>query len=191
MLAINAAGAAFLPLDVSSPLQRRVFMLQDAQIKLVLVDGSENLDTDIQKLRVDQELDGSFNHSLQKLPSEPAPSNGLAYVIYTSGSTGNPKGVCIEHGSLANHVAQIEELYELSAEDRSIQLSSLAFDSAIEEIFATLAVGASVWLRTDDMVSSARAFFERMKKHNLTIACLLYTSPSPRDQRGSRMPSSA
>ena len=24
-----------------------------------------------------------------------------------------------------------------------------------------------------------------------TIACLLYTSPSPRDQRGSRMPSSA
>ena len=25
----------------------------------------------------------------------------------------------------------------------------------------------------------------------LSIACLLYTSPSPRDQRGSRMPSSA
>ena len=25
----------------------------------------------------------------------------------------------------------------------------------------------------------------------LAIACLLYTSPSPRDQRGSRMPSSA
>ena len=25
----------------------------------------------------------------------------------------------------------------------------------------------------------------------LTISCLLYTSPSPRDQRGSRMPSSA
>ena len=28
-------------------------------------------------------------------------------------------------------------------------------------------------------------------KRNLKIACLLYTSPSPRDQRGSRMPSSA
>ena len=26
---------------------------------------------------------------------------------------------------------------------------------------------------------------------NKVIACLLYTSPSPRDQRGSRMPSSA
>ena len=29
------------------------------------------------------------------------------------------------------------------------------------------------------------------KKSQLSIACLLYTSPSPRDQRGSRMPSSA
>ena len=26
---------------------------------------------------------------------------------------------------------------------------------------------------------------------NATVTCLLYTSPSPRDQRGSRMPSSA
>ena len=33
------------------------------------------------------------------------------------------------------------------------------------------------------------AFFEAMS--GLTTTCLLYTSPSPRDQRGSRMPSSA
>ena len=32
--------------------------------------------------------------------------------------------------------------------------------------------------------------FDRLKKGRTTI-CLLYTSPSPRDQRGSRMPSSA
>ena len=29
------------------------------------------------------------------------------------------------------------------------------------------------------------------ERYELYIACLLYTSPSPRDQRGSRMPSSA
>ena len=44
--------------------------------------------------------------------------------------------------------------------------------------------------------------FEELKKHRistrngglvitLNVNCLLYTSPSPRDQRGSRMPSSA
>ena len=30
-----------------------------------------------------------------------------------------------------------------------------------------------------------------LRRHTLADACLLYTSPSPRDQRGSRMPSSA
>ena len=33
--------------------------------------------------------------------------------------------------------------------------------------------------------------FERTSKEVRLTACLLYTSPSPRDQRGSRMPSSA
>ena len=30
-----------------------------------------------------------------------------------------------------------------------------------------------------------------LNNRNETLVCLLYTSPSPRDQRGSRMPSSA
>ena len=33
--------------------------------------------------------------------------------------------------------------------------------------------------------------FEPIVQHDHSISCLLYTSPSPRDQRGSRMPSSA
>ena len=32
---------------------------------------------------------------------------------------------------------------------------------------------------------------ERDRRFDICKACLLYTSPSPRDQRGSRMPSSA
>ena len=33
--------------------------------------------------------------------------------------------------------------------------------------------------------------YSRVRFNEITKACLLYTSPSPRDQRGSRMPSSA
>ena len=35
------------------------------------------------------------------------------------------------------------------------------------------------------------AVFDKGQFHNVVLSCLLYTSPSPRDQRGSRMPSSA
>ena len=41
------------------------------------------------------------------------------------------------------------------------------------------------WNRPQDEINAL------MKLFKLYLSCLLYTSPSPRDQRGSRMPSSA
>ena len=38
---------------------------------------------------------------------------------------------------------------------------------------------------------SKRVVFDNLKDYDVHMICLLYTSPSPRDQRGSRMPSSA
>ncbi len=169
MLATHAAGAAFLPLEVNSPGSRRGYMLDDARVRLVLMGGPEDLDTDVQKLRVDQELDTRFKSSLEELPSDPAPADGLAYVIYTSGSTGKPKGVCIEHRSLANHIAETAALYDASAEDRWLQFTSLSFDTSMEDIFASLAEGASLWLRSDEMITSARAFLEALGKTKQTI----------------------
>ena len=49
--------------------------------------------------------------------------------------------------------------------------------------------------REEDRIAaqfSLNVFYNLKKKIGLDVAsCLLYTSPSPRDQRGSRMPSSA
>ena len=172
MLATHAAGAAFLPLEVSSPVDRRIYMLQDARVRLVLMGGAEDLDTDVQKLRVDQELDARFRSSLEELPSDPTPGDGLAYVIYTSGSTGKPKGVCIEHRSLGNHIVQTAALYGVSPQDRWLQFASLSFDTSMEDIFVSLAEGASLWLRSDDMITSARVFFEAVGKTKQTITSI-------------------
>ena len=43
----------------------------------------------------------------------------------------------------------------------------------------------------DDVWQAAAAFFAQGADIKHGVACLLYTSPSPRDQRGARMPSSA
>ena len=40
-------------------------------------------------------------------------------------------------------------------------------------------------------VLAASRLIKTGKTYSLGVTCLLYTSPSPRDQRGSRMPSSA
>ena len=172
ILATHASGAAFLPLDVNSPADRRAFMIEDASVRLILMGGPEDLETDVQKLRVDQELGARFKSPLEELPSDPTPADGLAYVIYTSGSTGTPKGVCIQHSSLGNYVVQIAELFQLTPEDRWLQFSSLSFDGSIEEIFTSLAAGICLWLRSDEMSTSARVFFEGIERTNQTIITL-------------------
>ncbi|OLE96485.1 MAG: hypothetical protein AUG75_19905 [Cyanobacteria bacterium 13_1_20CM_4_61_6] len=79
-------------------------------------------------------------------------------MIYTSGSTGNPKGVAIEHRSLANFTHAATDAYGITDKDRILQFASLSFDLSAEEIYPALSHGATVVLRTDDMISSARAF---------------------------------
>ena len=46
-------------------------------------------------------------------------------------------------------------------------------------------------ISVEDMIYAANKLMEFGAKNVLIKGCLLYTSPSPRDQRGSRMPSSA
>ena len=48
----------------------------------------------------------------------------------------------------------------------------------------------NVVLDGDRLISTAIGFSE-IKDDLVTVTCLLYTSPSPRDKRQSRMPSSA
>ena len=58
-------------------------------------------------------------------------------------------------------------------------------NEVVEHLLITLLVGGHCLIT--GMPGTAKTLLVR----TLSEACLLYTSPSPRDQRGSRMPSSA
>src|SRR5690606_20780143 len=81
----------------------------------------------------------------------------LAYVLYTSGSTGRPKGVMIEHRGLLNHACWFSAEFGLSADDVSLQRTTLAFDAAGVEIWPTLIVGARLVIADDDQARDPRA----------------------------------
>ncbi|HHP7245584.1 MAG TPA: amino acid adenylation domain-containing protein, partial [Elainellaceae cyanobacterium] len=102
-------------------------------------------------------------------PEPLAKPDNLAYVIYTSGSTGMPKGVMIDHASLANFVRDAGDAYGIVASDRVLQFSSINFDQAVEEIFITLTRGATLVLRTPDMMHSVPSFFKACDDFGLTV----------------------
>ena len=65
-------------------------------------------------------------------------------------------------------------------------------DSPSPEVAAQTQVVPRVLLVDDERsILNALKRLLRREGYELFTACLLYTSPSPRDQRGSRMPSSA
>ena len=76
-----------------------------------------------------------------------------------------------------------EPVVGISQDDRFMTLSGLAAAQSFLAVF-TLADGGSISVSAVSSPSGLGEF-------QLPESCLLYTSPSPRDQRGSRMPSSA
>ncbi|GIG65187.1 AMP-binding protein [Phytomonospora endophytica] len=144
MLAALRSNAAFLPLDADGPAERNGAILAEARPRVV-VGG--------------------------RLVGEPAPParDEPAYVIYTSGSTGRPNGVRVGRAALDFFVSAALDRYGITADDRVLQFAPLHFDAAVEEIFTTLAAGATLVVRDDSALESLAAFTAFAGAQGITV----------------------
>src|SRR5260370_2125314 len=153
MLGVLKAGGGYVPLDPKYPRERIAFMIADAGLALVLADQILGADVPAGKARllcIDQTEVTFAQESIENPVTEVAPRN-LAYLIYTSGSTGNPKGVMIEHGSLANFTRVAGAEYSIKAGDRVLHVASLSFHLRVEEIYPPLTHRPAVVPRAHQM----------------------------------------
>ncbi|MCV6637686.1 amino acid adenylation domain-containing protein [Candidatus Albibeggiatoa sp. nov. NOAA] len=169
LLGIFKAGGAYLPLDPNYPTQRLAFMLEDAQLSILVTDSNlrQRLPaTTAQIICLDQ------NPQAQQASTNPkstVSAEHLAYVIYTSGSTGKPKGVMIEQGGLNNFVQAAVNNYPITQQDRVLQFASINFDAAVEEIFPVLTQGGTLVLRTPDMMDTEQHFLQTCQAKQITV----------------------
>ncbi|BAT56842.1 amino acid adenylation domain-containing protein (plasmid) [Nostoc sp. NIES-3756] len=171
ILGILKAGGVYLPLDPAYPKERLAFLLEDANIPLLLTQKKlkellPNNQSEIIYLDADSQV--IYQESQENIYTK-VNSNNLAYIIYTSGSTGKPKGVMVEHQSLVNYTVAACYNYQIKSCDRILQFASICFDAAAEEIFPCLVQGATLLLRTDKMLSSIPAFLEQCNEFKITV----------------------
>jgi amino acid adenylation domain-containing protein len=171
LLAILKAGGAYVPIDPTYPRERIELMLVDSRVSIVLTQQKHALEqfSLVTQVCLDTDWTASIASANITNLAPPDLSNPLAYVIYTSGSTGKPKGVMIEHPSVTNFVQAINRAYEITAIDRVLQFASISFDVAVEEIFTTLTQGATLILRSQEMLRSIPAFLEACQLLRLTV----------------------
>lgn len=132
LVACWKVGAAYVPLDPSYPQQRLSYIMRDAELELVIGQGSTPFELEPTQRWVDlasQEIQAQLDAQPPTAPPLEHDPQQLAQVIYTSGSTGMPKGVMIEHGSLVNLLLDHGRRLDVAPGDRMLDCMSLSFDA--------------------------------------------------------------
>ncbi|MFE4632049.1 Pls/PosA family non-ribosomal peptide synthetase [Streptomyces sp. NPDC056773] len=132
ILAVLAAGAAYVPVDAEDPDERADLVFAEAGVRAVLGAGQ----------RIEAAAPG---RSAATPAVRPGPEHD-AWIIFTSGSTGKPKGVAVSHRSAAAFVDAEAALFltedPIGPGDRVMAGLSVAFDASCEEMWLAWRYGA-------------------------------------------------
>lgn len=168
-LAIAKSGAAWLPFDADTPVDRINVCLDDAAASGLLTCAAWR-----PALLAVQQPVWTAEDLLLAYP-EPAPQrtgalpSDPAYVIYTSGSTGKPKGILIQQGAICHFLRSENQQLGLRASDQVYQGFSVAFDMSFEEIWISYLVGATLWIAPKELASDPEALPQALDEHGITV----------------------
>jgi len=168
-LGIAKSGAAWLPFDADTPVDRIRVCLADANAA-GLVACAANAHSLFEL--------GCPLWTAEALAAASAPAgwrrSGVlathpAYVIYTSGSTGKPKGIRIDQGAICHFLRSENAILGIREDDRVYQGFSLAFDMSFEEIWISYLVGASLWIAPRELAADPDALPRALIEHEVTV----------------------
>ncbi len=171
LLATLKAGGAYVPLDPKYPVERLEFMVEDAEIEVLLTQQSlVDLLPNNQAKRVclDSDWQEISSHDPQFKITEHSPKD-LAYTIYTSGSTGKPKGVEISHGAVVNFLHSAAQKPGITSKDVMLAVATLSFDIAVLDIFLPLMAGGKVVLVSSDIAKDGFELQNLLMQSKATI----------------------
>ncbi|AFY44054.1 non-ribosomal peptide synthetase [Nostoc sp. PCC 7107] len=171
ILAILKAGGAYIPLDPAYPAERLAFILQDAQMSVLLTQQHliENLPlAQTQVVCLDTESD-SINQQNTYNPISECITANLAYIIYTSGSTGKPKGVLVNHSNVMRLLAATEHWYKFNHNDVWTLFHSIAFDFSVWELWGALLYGGKLVIVPYWLSRSPEDFYQLLVTQQVTV----------------------
>ncbi|PNY28935.1 Nonribosomal peptide synthetase [Tolypocladium capitatum] len=154
VLGIMKAGGTCVPIDISLPKARKEAIVNKTRARVVLTSSTHH-----------EEIAGCTSHVIALHPeSPPTPFETMnsdpvraAYIMFTSGSTGQPKGVVLEHRSLASSFSAFGNRVGWIRGTRVLQFAAPAWDACALEMLGPLIAGGCVCIPSSEARESALA----------------------------------
>lgn len=184
VLAIWAAGAAFVPIDPAAPTDRRLAMT--AFTRLGVAGDTDPGIPGVSWIDSAVAYAGAGSVGTGSTPALPfvAPvvhPDALAYVIHTSGTTGIPKPVALTRRAVAALADDVVDRYRVTVDSVVAQGYSTAFDAAVLELVLALTTGARLAIVPDGLFGGfemAQWLAETGVTHFLSTPAALATVPT-------------
>jgi amino acid adenylation domain-containing protein len=188
---IMKAGAAYVPLDPSSPPARQAFIVRDCGIRHVVTEPSRVaalrlLLAEGVPIECVVGIDGEVTPGVRvvtwrDVDAHPVVAHDpdlvemdLAYVLYTSGSTGTPKGVAHSHRSALAFARVAADTYGFRGDDRLSNHAPLHFDLSTMDYFSSALAAATTVIIPDAHTRMPASYAALIEAERLTV---LYAVP--------------
>ncbi len=180
VIAALKAGMTYVPLDVTYPRKRLLYMLEDSGSAYILTNranyrAAEDLASQTQAgmdiLNIDDIMEKTAEDSTVK-DSEAGlavDENSIAYILYTSGSTGRPKGVMQTHRNVMYYTRDWVQRFSITEADRMTLFSAFSHDGSIQDMFAALLGGAALYPYYIKATASTDELYALLMKEKITI----------------------
>lgn len=191
LFAAMKAGAAYVPVDVTGPIDRGRRILTDCHVRAAIVDERslamlpDSIDAPLAAIVTIGDardavpagpvtaLDAAASDV--PLPAEQAGPDDLAYILYTSGSTGVPKGVMLTHENAISFVEWCSSVFTPGADDRFSSHAPFHFDLSILDLYLPIKHGATLFLISETLSKSPKDLAAFIAANRLTV---WYSTPS-------------
>lgn len=167
------SGAPYVPILPNYPKDRSQSIIEQAGIEIIL---SPILSTEL----INTITDGNSIVEINNIPPFESTLDlphispeQLAYILFTSGSTGKPKGVPLTHQNLWAFMEAFFALgYEITENDRFLQMFDLTFDLSVMSYLAPLLKGACVYPVPGDSIKYM-GIYSLLEDHQLTFTLMV------------------
>lgn len=166
LLSILKAGGTYVPLEARDPKMRLAFILQDAQIPVVVTmeQWAANFPEYSGKLVC---LDSDWKHIARQSTDHPlgrVTATNAAYMLYTLG-----KGAPVEHWRVCNRLQWLQDTFNLSCLDIVMYKASLEDPVSVAEIFGTLSCGACLAIAPAEICESQARLQRALVEWNVSL----------------------